>query len=281
MNFSQFKDTIYDYQGVSDAAIDEFKAYIMKQFRDRLNIDLCNIKISIDENMIAKYVINVYTVDVVLKYCIYLTNALVASLIYHIHEIDTDVVRRASELIKYPVVLNDKNTLYYDDNFVMCCNGQPVSIVNMDKLEAYRYIPFYKPGGDSGNNFCSDEYIRMGELDRDGMMAFIAVRYQYGMNVVFALFESTTNTVYFDSFKNFDYPCGEAIRLRDGKLEIYLNNDDIDRSIIYRDENQPYPMSFDTIYNNSEWTDLDANGEFNRLYSLVESYTSKCETPSS
>lgn len=113
-----------------------------------------------------------------------------------------------------------------------------------------------------------DKWLRCTEYDKDGLKAFIANRYKYGMNIAFMA--ANDNVVYYCESYNFDYPEGIAIRKTHDDIEIYLDNDAVERNIIYEsnDKNDIVHL-LEYIYPDSSWVSLEPDLMFRQLYDSI------------
>jgi hypothetical protein len=175
--------------------------------------------------------------------------------------VDLDPIRATCELKPFPWT-TAAGTLAFRDG-ALEFDGAPVKIRNLNRA------PVDHDALHEHEFSASDGYIPMPEYDQDGMIAFVANRYAWGMNVRAALLSPEDRTVYCWTSYNFDHPQGVAVRRKGSDVEIYLNNDGLDRRVVYKGETDTLSC-IDNAYRNSSWVNLRIHEDFERMGSFIK-----------
>ena len=86
------------------------------------------------------------------------------------------------------------------------------------------------------------------------------------MNVCCAYLDIAACTLKYWYCPNYDYPVGIALRKVDGDVEIYVDNDEIDKKIIYHNNSElPQLVCMWNCYTNSSWCKFNCKQNFNQL----------------
>ena len=189
------------------------------------------------------------------------------------------------ELRPLPIELPEhKVTMHYHDNR-LCVNGDPVELICIGSFDPDPlYTPFYTRSHplwpkdwriDHRPSHERDNIMLMPVYDKPGLVAFMANRYAWGMNIGYCYLDIANKKVYMHGFFNHDHP--ECIALRktqDGReTDVFLYyGDHFDGDLIEEDKNGIIHSDDDLC--SGWWRNwVRAESEFNQLQSCIELLT--------
>lgn len=175
----------------------------------------------------------------------------------------------ANCILKEPCRDKNPDFIYWDED-VLKCNGNPVEVHYLgNNLESNNsYDPFTVVSR-------NDRYALFPEYDFNGMKAFVANKYAWGMNICVGLYDPDKNAIYCSGSNNFDYPVGIALRKvnKDSSMypecHIFLSNQEKQRRVIYR-SSQDQIVFMDNLYNDSNWYNLNIKRDYDHLIQCVK-----------
>jgi len=212
------------------------------------------------------------------------------SILFKCVPIDSKTIEKQCMLKKFPITFDhgnkqitadSNNSLFFTSK--MQKGGPKISVKSMN-IEAKDGYPLHS---DNKLMLISDynRYIYLPDFSDKvkGIFAFVLTSPNYGVDITCALFYKDTLTMYIWDVYNFDDPACLAVRKvnennehcgnnRCFDVQYYLDNDSVDRQIIFNDKsikrlhslwNHPYN-------NNSGWVNLNCSKEFSDLKKYIE-----------
>lgn len=174
----------------------------------------------------------------------------------------------------------DKGTgfVYYDDTGVLMYNDHEVKVYHLgNNLKCF---DSHDPFGKYKDYYLHDRYTLFPEydIDIDGgnkLIAFVANRYAWGMNVSVGFFDPNERVIYCGRACNYDYPVGIALRKvnkpdKPTQCHIYLSNRDKERRLVYKDPSGDSIPFIDHLYNDSNWCNLSIEKDFHHLSECIK-----------
>jgi hypothetical protein len=189
-----------------------------------------------------------------------------------------------SELRPLPMKLDDSKFSIDYKNGVLCINDDPLEIVlfqreGCDNPTIPEYEPFHKPERVKSVRMDRDEYLLMPKHDHDGLIAFIAVRYAWGVNTSLCYLDTKHKKVYMLPSDNYDHPDVIAIRRSPDGLDIHLfqfYDDEYDDDLIEEDKtNVVHVGGQDKGMCSGWWNWEDTQDDFKRLQTSIKTDTER------
>lgn len=182
-------------------------------------------------------------------------------------ETNFDEIRENCHLKKFPLT-TEHGTLQYNEQGDMVFNGQLIDICYLGNNLTYHS---YSDPLCKHENYIHDNYILFPEYNFKHMVAFVANRYTYGMNVNVCFLDHIKNIIYCGCTSSIDYPNDEGIALRktNNRCEIYLYSKKM-RKIIYQNPELKFPFLYTNVYNDNLWTNLNIDYMFSHLRRCIE-----------
>lgn len=301
-----------------EISIDEQKNSIKKTL---YNIILTyNCSLLFDKIVISScpiYNVIIVTVnDTILEYTFHIDYSGIINAIIECVVINKSDILKQSNLMRYPMETpygilsnhenrdNENNENNETNNSIATFNNMHVRVIYLPigmKL-SQSYQPFRERDIKRTNyycNYCSccvdrydccdrfkDSYMRIQQHDRNGMIAFIANRYWFGMNICPAFFDPVNKIIYCGNTWNFDSPEGITMRNNnDNNVEIFLaHNSTItkNKKLLYTNNilDEKYYTESDSYWHTinttsffkklSKWIDLIAQIETNEFENFAE-----------
>jgi hypothetical protein len=199
-----------------------------------------------------------------------------------------EIHRKATAAKEFPIVLDNDTKLEYLGNgemYAVKANSRDKVTIKYFQLHSQRglYEPLTK-WNDYSDEYPDqkpvqfrDFYIRMPSYDRDGMQAFVFVRYAWGINTSVAYFDEKTNTISCIYLFNDDFPEPVSIKIENNELYV-LSTDSLNELIFNNDEICPLNRKnngtsygvFDDVEPNIHWSHYSMVGpKFAHLYTLI------------
>jgi hypothetical protein len=185
--------------------------------------------------------------------------------------VDIKEIKEKCHLQKFPMKLNC-GTIMYNEKGEFLLNDEILTIKHLYDEPSISYVPFCvsdRNKDKDGNYISNEQYILLPEYNYDSCVAFIVNRYAWGMNTNVAILDPISKTIYCWKSDNYDYPTGIALRKCKGEVEMYLSNDNVTRKVLYNDQNSTSLYSFENIYSDSNWYDLNVEEDMNLLKKYI------------
>jgi hypothetical protein len=138
---------------------------------------------------------------------------------------------------------------------VVCLGQDP--IINHDPLQVH------------SDSLQHDRHAWLPTFDREGLKALVVNRYAWGMNVGVAFLDVEVGVIYCWICLNFDHPVGLALRSREDKVEIFLDNNGVTRRNVWSDPERQLPC-LENFYHDSGWKDLRVEVVLDDLWTWLQ-----------
>jgi hypothetical protein len=114
-----------------------------------------------------------------------------------------------------------------------------------------------------------NRHVWLPAFDREGLKALVVNRYAWGMNTGAAFLDIEAGVIYCWKCRNFDHPVGLALRSREDRIEIFLDNNGVTRRNVWVDPERQLPC-LENFYHDSGWKDLRMMEEFDNLLTWLQ-----------
>lgn len=258
-------DVLINWSIITDEESIQLKSKIHTSILQHLNIDISNeFKMGIERiPMNKELLLHGYGLETNTGYRIEVTARGILSRLYECKPIDTDTIDKQCQLQTFPMSFTQTSGVAYqlhvDKDGVRLLNVT-TNIFQSIKLQPLwtsahpSHEPLHPTEETDEEWWTKDRYLSDTDIQANSQQhAFIMTRYAWGLNIGVAILDISESTIYYWYVANHDHPEGRAVRKTDTCVEIYLDNDEIDRRVLYTNTTIPVLPCIWNMYENSKW----------------------------
>lgn len=197
------------------------------------------------------------------------TNGMVNNVTQHT-SIDIEKIKEQCQLRPLPIefpsvgVLHTKNKEFY-------LGEDKITIKKLYGYQNLSYDPFGNDEDEENNTTTlilplPSSFTAHGLSDH---IVFVAGKHAWGLNLCTAILDIKKKILYRGESYNYDHPEGIACCLKENKVLYYLDNDQVDRMVLYNNQKVQRTLQLWHCYANSGWEDYNINREIEDLKKAI------------